>query len=120
MKDHNMIKHDANNKYYTYHGPWNLSQITSVFVSKMLASATKNLNGNCKSCFVFWVDFRKSGLIVMSTEPRHRKTENLGTLSSNTAGQLNILGHDCHTLRVDSAQVGVLKQTNKVSFRRFL
>jgi hypothetical protein len=40
----------------------------------------------------------------------------LRALAANTAGQLNILGHDCHTLGVDSAQVGIFEKTNKVSF----
>ena len=38
--------------------------------------------------------------------------EYLSTLSTDTAGQLDVLGHDGHTLGVDGAQVGVLKQTN--------
>ena len=39
----------------------------------------------------------------------------LGSLPSDTACQLDVLGHDGHTLGVDGAQVGVLKQTNQVS-----
>ena len=38
----------------------------------------------------------------------------LGPLSSDSSSQLNVLRHDCHTLGMDSTQVGVLKQTNKV------
>jgi len=33
---------------------------------------------------------------------------------------LDVLGHDCHTLGVDGAQVGVLKETNKVGFGSLL
>ena len=44
-----------------------------------------------------------------------KPTERLSPLSTDTAGELDILGHDGDTLGVDSAQVGVLKQTNKVS-----
>ena len=33
----------------------------------------------------------------------------LSTLTANAACQLNVLGHDRHTLGVDRAQVGVLK-----------
>jgi len=45
---------------------------------------------------------------------------NLGTLSTNTASQLDILWHDSDTLGVDSAQVSVLKQSNKVSLTGLL
>ena len=44
----------------------------------------------------------------------------LCTLSSDSAGQLNVLGHDGDALGVDGAQVGVFKQTNKVSLACFL
>lgn len=44
----------------------------------------------------------------------------LSTLATDSSGKLDILGHDGDTLGVDSAQVGVLKQTNKVSLRSFL
>jgi len=39
----------------------------------------------------------------------------LSSLSTDSAGQLDVLGHDGHTLGVDGAQVGVLEQTNQVS-----
>ena len=39
----------------------------------------------------------------------------LGTFTTDTASQLDVLGHDGHTLGMDGAQVGVLKQTNQVS-----
>merc|ERR1712141_591211 len=44
----------------------------------------------------------------------------LCTLSKNTTGQLNILGHDGDTLGVDGAQVGVLEETHQVSFTGLL
>ncbi len=44
----------------------------------------------------------------------------LGTLSADTAGELDVLGHDGDTLGVDGAQVGILKETNKVSLRSLL
>ena len=44
----------------------------------------------------------------------------LCTLSADSAGQLNVLGHDGDALGVDGAQVGVFKQTNKVSLACFL
>ena len=46
--------------------------------------------------------------------------EVLSTLTTDTAGQLDILGHDGHTLGMDGTQVGVLKQTNEVSFAGLL
>ena len=39
----------------------------------------------------------------------------LGTLPSDTPGKLDILGHDGHTLGMDSTQVSVLKKSNQVS-----
>ncbi len=38
----------------------------------------------------------------------------LGTLATDAAGQLDVLGHDGHTLGVDCSQVGVLKQAHQV------
>ena len=45
---------------------------------------------------------------------------NLSTLSTDAAGQLDVLGHDGDTLGVDGAQVGVLEQTNKVGLAGLL
>ena len=47
-------------------------------------------------------------------------TRFLGTLTADSAGKLDVLGHDGDTLGVDGAQIGVLKETNKVSLRSFL
>ena len=44
----------------------------------------------------------------------------LAALSTNATGQLNVLGHDRHTLGVNGTQVRVFKETNEVSFRSFL
>ena len=44
----------------------------------------------------------------------------LCSLSTDSAGQLNILGHDGDALGVDGAQVGVFKETHKVSFAGLL
>merc|ERR1712119_35011 len=44
----------------------------------------------------------------------------LGTLTTDTSGQLDILGHDGDTLGMDSAQVGIFEKTNQVSFGSFL
>ena len=44
----------------------------------------------------------------------------LGTLPTDSAGKLDVLGHDGDTLGVDGAKVGVLKEPDKVSLRGFL
>ena len=44
----------------------------------------------------------------------------LGTFTTDAAGQLDVLGHNGNTLGVNSTQVCILKQTNKVSFGGFL
>ena len=38
----------------------------------------------------------------------------LRTFATDAPGELNVLGHDGHTLGVDSTQVGVLEKTNEV------
>jgi len=47
-------------------------------------------------------------------------TSYLSTLTTDTTGQLDILGHDCHTLGVNGTQVGILKKTHQVGFGGFL
>jgi len=49
-----------------------------------------------------------------------KKSKCLGTFSADTAGQLDVLGHDGDTLGVDGTQVGVFKETNEVSLGGFL
>ena len=44
----------------------------------------------------------------------------LCSLSADSAGQLNVLGHDGDALGVDGAQVGVFEETNKVSLASLL
>ena len=44
----------------------------------------------------------------------------LSTLSTDAAGELDVLGHDGHTLGVDGSQVGVLEQTNQVGLGSLL
>ena len=44
----------------------------------------------------------------------------LSPLATDTAGQLDVLGHDGDTLGVDSAQVGVLEETYEVSLASLL
>jgi len=44
----------------------------------------------------------------------------LRALSTDTTSQLNILGHDGHTLGMDGTQVGIFKETHQISFSSFL
>ena len=44
----------------------------------------------------------------------------LCTLSADTAGKLDVLGHDGDTLGVDGAEVGVLKETDEVGLAGLL
>jgi len=47
-------------------------------------------------------------------------TDDLGALTADAAGKLDVLRHDRHALGVDGAQVGVLEETNKVRLGRLL
>ena len=49
-----------------------------------------------------------------------RVANHLCSLSADSAGQLNVFGHDGDALGVDGAQVGVFKKTNKVSLASLL
>ena len=44
----------------------------------------------------------------------------LSSLSADSPGQLDVLGHDGHPLGVDGAQVGVLEESHQVSLRGLL
>ena len=43
-----------------------------------------------------------------------------GPLTANSSGELHVLGHDGHTLGMDSAQVGVLEEADHVSLSGLL
>merc|ERR1740120_540698 len=43
-----------------------------------------------------------------------------GSLTTDSAGELHVLGHDGHTLGVDGAEVGVLEETDHVGFGSLL
>ena len=60
----------------------------------------------------------KKAVFVLSI--RRLLLNNLSTLSTDAAGQLDVLGHDGDTLGVDGAQVGVLEQTNQVGLAGLL
>ena len=44
----------------------------------------------------------------------------LGSFSSDSSGQLDVLGHDRDSLGVDCAQVGVFEQADQVALTGFL
>ena len=44
----------------------------------------------------------------------------LGSLSTDSSGELDVLWHDGDTLGVDGAKVGVFEETDEVSFAGFL
>ncbi len=48
------------------------------------------------------------------------RVSRLCPLSTDSAGKLDVLGHDGHSLRVDRAKVSVLKESHKIRFRGFL
>ena len=43
-----------------------------------------------------------------------------GALTTDAAGELDVLWHDGHTLGVDGAKVGVFEEADQVSFSGFL
>ncbi len=59
--------------------------------------------------------FKKAGLGV-----RVQRRRNLSPLATDSPGQLDVLGHDGDPLGMDGAQVGVLKESNKVGLTGFL
>ena len=49
-----------------------------------------------------------------------KKASILGTFTTDTSGQLDVLGHDGDTLGVDGAQVGVFEESDEVGLAGFL
>ena len=52
--------------------------------------------------------------------PGYATKRYLGPLTTDTTGELDILGHDGHPFGVDGAQVGVLEETDEVCLRGLL
>ncbi|CAN0853268.1 hypothetical protein LINGRAHAP2_LOCUS5586 [Linum grandiflorum] len=50
----------------------------------------------------------------------YRASTNLSTLASDPSSKLDVLGHDGNPLGVDSAEVGILEQSDEVSLSSFL
>ena len=67
--------------------------------------------------FLFRFCGPKKGLIVLVVR---WIPERLCPLASNTAGQLDVLGHDGHSLGVDCTEVGILEEANQVGLGGFL
>nr|AFK34563.1 unknown [Lotus japonicus] len=44
----------------------------------------------------------------------------LSPFTTNTSSKLDVLGHNGHPLSMDSTEIGILKQSNKISFSSFL
>ena len=62
------------------------------------------------------VVFKKTGFVLVGLQWGNF----LSTFTTDTAGKLDVLGHDGDTLGVDGAQVGIFEKTNQVSLSRFL
>ena len=80
------------------------------------------MNIRCASLIVGWILENPVGVeaVVMLSEYDHCPTMYLGALSTDAAGELNVLWHDGDTLGVDGAQVGVLEETNEVGLGSLL
>ena len=78
-------------------------------------NAQKN---NVESKILFYVMF--GGLEKGRLGPVLSVVSDLSTLTTDTAGKLDVLWHDGDTLGVDGAQVGVLEKTNEVSLASLL
>jgi len=57
---------------------------------------------------------------TVSARNRKSITAGLRTFTPNPPRELDVLGHDSDTLGVDGAEVGILKETNKVGLGSFL
>ena len=55
-----------------------------------------------------------------TTQLIHAKCFTSGALPADATGKLDVLGEDRHALAMDGKEVGVLKETDEVSFRRLL
>ena len=71
-----------------------------------------NVQKGCK-------EFRK-GRIWKTKRERRRDEEGLGSFSSDSSGELDVLWHDGDSLGVDGAQVGVFEEADEVGLGSFL
>jgi hypothetical protein len=70
--------------------------------------------------FVCWVDFRKSSCVPGQSIASTDLCLCLRALAADTACKLNVLGHNGHTLGMNSTQVGIFKESDKIGFCGFL
>ena len=56
----------------------------------------------------------------MALKRAELKSEDLGTLTTDATGKLDVLGHDGDALGVDGAQVGVFEESDQVGLGGFL
>ena len=61
-----------------------------------------------------WEAFKKAGLVGVEY------TLSLSSLSSDSSSQLDVLGHDRDSFRVDRAQVVVIEQADQIALAGFL
>ena len=64
--------------------------------------------------------FRESEVALKRAVVVYEGEDNLSSLSTDAASQLDVFGHDGDPLGVDGAQVGVLEQTDQVSLAGLL
>ena len=75
---------------------------------------------NCQNQ-IWWVHDGSGGVLHTGFKGNSRRTPrgsslDLAALSADAAGELDILGHDRHSLGVDGAEVGVLEEGDEVGF----
>ena len=69
----------------------------------------------CLSHYPNIVVLKKTDCLISGTE-----VGNLSSLSTDPPGQLDVLGHDGNPFGMDSAEVGVLEEPNKICFTSLL
>ena len=83
---------------------------------------------SCSSCLKFlgftFILLGQASLAVLGGDENHQVfwvvLSFLGSFTTNATSQLDVLGHDSHPLSMDCCQVGILKETHKVSLSRLL
>jgi len=97
--------------------------LKAVFVKVIIRAPYEySIYSQLSKMFLFFAKCRVA--LKRAVFPRKRSltwlTRHLSTLTTDTAGQLDVLWHDRHTLGVDGTQVGVLEETDEVSLAGFL
>ena len=58
--------------------------------------------------------------LIRNGRPSHQWSDRSGSLTSDSSGELHVLGHDGDSLGVDGAEVGVFEKTDHVGLGSFL